>query len=67
MGFDAVKFQKRNPDVCVPEHKKSQERDTPWGEMTYLDYKKKIEFGRSEYDAIDEFCIQLGIDWSASP
>ena len=42
-GCDAVKFQKRNPDVCVPEHQKSVERDTPWGRMTYLDYKFKVE------------------------
>ena len=66
-GFDAVKFQKRNPDVCVPENKKNELRDTPWGEMTYLDYKKRIEFGKTEYNAIDNTCIQLGIDWSASP
>ena len=42
-GCDAVKFQKRNPDVCVPEHQKSVMRDTPWGKMTYLDYKYKVE------------------------
>ena len=40
-GCDVVKFQKRNPDVCVPEHQKSVMRDTPWGKMTYLDYKYK--------------------------
>tara|TARA_R100001480_G_scaffold140591_2_gene137884 strand:- start:216 stop:1052 length:837 start_codon:yes stop_codon:yes gene_type:complete len=66
-GCDAVKFQKRNPDVCVPEHQKSVIRDTPWGKMTYLDYKKKIEFGKEEYDEIDEHCRLNGIAWSASP
>ena len=40
-GANAVKFQKRNPDVCVPDHQKGVERDTPWGKMTYLDYKYK--------------------------
>ena len=66
-GCDAVKFQKRNPDVCVPEHQKSIMRDTPWGEMTYLDYKYKVEFGKEEYDEIDSYCKTQGIKWSASP
>ena len=66
-GCDAVKFQKRNPDVCVPEHQKSVMKDTPWGRMSYLDYKKKIEFGHDEYDEIDYHCGQKGISWSASP
>lgn len=66
-GCDAVKFQKRNPDVCVPEHQKNIMRDTPWGEMTYLDYKYKVEFGKEEYDEIDSYCKRQGIKWSASP
>jgi N-acetylneuraminate synthase len=66
-GCDAVKFQKRNPDVCVPEHQKSVMRDTPWGEMTYLDYKKLVEFEKPEYDEIDRYCKERGIAWSASP
>lgn len=65
-GCDCVKFQKRNPDICVPDHQKGIKRDTPWGEMTYLDYKKKIEFWKEKYDEIDVFCKQLGIAWSAS-
>jgi sialic acid synthase SpsE len=66
-GCDAVKFQKRNPDVCVPEHQKNVMRDTPWGQMTYLDYKYKVEFEKAEYDAIDAHCKSHGIEWSASP
>jgi N-acetylneuraminate synthase len=66
-GCDAVKFQKRNPDVCVPEHQKSLVRDTPWGIMTYLEYKYKVEFWEKEYDIIDKYCRQQGIAWSASP
>lgn len=49
-GCDAVKFQKREPDICVPEEQKLLLRETPWGTMTYLDYKKRIEFGEAEYD-----------------
>jgi N-acetylneuraminate synthase len=66
-GCDAVKFQKRNPDVCVPEHQKSIMRETPWGTMTYLDYKYKVEFEKPEYDEIDRYCKDKGIAWSASP
>ena len=66
-GCDAVKFQKRNPDICVPEHQKSVMRDTPWGRMTYLDYKYKVEFEKQEYDEIDRYCKEKGIEWSASP
>ena len=66
-GCDAVKFQKRNPDVCVPEHQKNIMRDTPWGTMTYLEYKYRVEFEKAEYDEIDRYCAEKGIKWSASP
>ena len=66
-GCDSVKFQKRNPDVCVPEHQKGVMRDTPWGRMTYLQYKYKVEFEKEEYDEIDRYCKERGIEWSASP
>ena len=66
-GCDAVKFQKRNPDVCVPEHQKGVMRDTPWGRMTYLEYKYKVEFEKEEYDEINKYCKERGIAWSASP
>jgi N-acetylneuraminate synthase len=65
-GCDYVKFQKRTPDVCVPEEQKNVMRDTPWGRMTYLEYKHKIEFGKEEYDEIDRYCKERGIDWFAS-
>ena len=66
-GCDAVKFQKRNPDVCVPEHQKGKMRETPWGTMTYLEYKYKVEFEKEEYDQIDQYCREKDIQWSASP
>lgn len=66
-GCDAVKFQKRNPDVCVPEHQKNVMRDTPWGQMTYLEYKHMVEFGKEQYDEIDAYCKEKEIAWSASP
>ncbi len=65
-GCDAVKFQKRTPDICVPDDQKNVVRDTPWGQMTYLEYKKKIEFEKAEYDEIDKYCKQKNIKWFAS-
>ncbi len=66
-GFDCVKFQKRNPNKCVPEAQKHKIKDTPWGRITYLDYKYKIEFEKKEYDEIDSYCKEKNIEWSASP
>lgn len=65
-GCDYVKFQKRNPDVCVPEEQKSKLKSTPWGDMTYLEYKYKVEFGKKEFDEIDRYCKEKGIGWFAS-
>lgn len=65
-GADVVKFQKRNPDICVPEYRKNDVRSTPWGPMKYIDYKKRIEFGKEEYDLIDQYCKEVGIRWTAS-
>lgn len=64
--WNCAKFQKRNPDECIPEKQKKVLRDTPWGRMTYLEYKKKMEFGRKEYDYIDKYCREKPIDWTAS-
>jgi len=65
-NFDSVKFQKRDPDICIPEHQKDKTRTTLWGNMTYLEYKKKIEFGKREYEEIDKYCKKIKIDWFAS-
>lgn len=61
-----VKFQKRNIDKCVPEAQKNIMKDTPWGRMTYYDYKKAIEFDKIKYDIIDKHCKEKGIKWTAS-
>ncbi|MEV5323818.1 N-acetylneuraminate synthase family protein [Nonomuraea sp. NPDC052634] len=66
-GCQAVKFQKRTPSICVPEEQKGQIRQTPWGEMTYLEYKERTEFGRDEYTQIAEYCDERGLHWFASP
>lgn len=65
-GCDAVKFQKRTPDLCVPAHQRDVQRETPWGIMSYIDYKHRIEFGAREYAEIDRYCSERGIHWFAS-
>jgi N-acetylneuraminate synthase len=65
-GWDCVKLQKRTPSLCVPEHQKLQPKHTPWGDMTYLEYKEKMEFSKKEYDYIDSYCKEKPIDWTAS-
>ena len=65
-GCDAVKFQKRTPELCVPYDQWYIQRDTPWGRMTYIEYKQKIEFGQAEYAEIDRYCRERGILWTAS-
>ena len=62
----AVKFQKRDPDVCVPENQKSVVRETPWGTMTYLEYKWKIEFNAEQYNELRDYTKNLGMDFIVS-
>lgn len=66
-GMDAVKFQKRTPELCTPREQWDVQRDTPWGRMAYIDYRHRVEFGADEYAAIDQHCREVGIDWFASP
>lgn len=66
-GCDAVKLQKRTPELCVPKDQWALERDTPWGRMTYIDYRHKVELSADEYAEIDRHCKAQGIQWFASP
>jgi N-acetylneuraminate synthase len=65
-GCDAVKFQKRTPELCVPLDQWNIERETPWGRMTYIDYRRKVEFSLEDYAAIDRYCREKKIMWFAS-
>lgn len=65
-NWDCVKFQKRTPEICVPEHQKYLIKETPKGKETYIEYKLRMEFGESEYNLIDNYCKQKPILWSAS-
>ncbi|MFC5501067.1 N-acetylneuraminate synthase family protein [Lysinimonas soli] len=66
-GAQAVKFQKRTPEISTPEHMKSMPRETPWGEMSYLEYRYRVEFDREQYIEIGDHATMRGLDWFASP
>ena len=65
-GVDAVKFQKRTPELCVPPDQQGKMRETPWGYITYLEYRRKVEFGAAEYAAIDAYCRDRKLTWFVS-
>jgi N-acetylneuraminate synthase len=66
-GCNAVKFQKRTPELCVPPEQRDLKRETPWGIMTYLEYRYRVEFDRDGYREIDRYCRERSIQWFASP
>lgn len=65
-GCDAVKFQKRTPEICVPKNQWYVERDTPWGRMTYIEYRHKVEFTRAQFEEIVKYCKKKNIMWFSS-
>lgn len=66
-GAQAVKFQKRTPEISTPAHMRDVPRETPWGEMTYLEYRYRVEFDREQYIEIGDHATLRGLDWFASP
>ena len=66
-GVQAVKFQKRTPEISTPEHMREVRRETPWGEMSYLEYRYRVEFEREQYVEIGDHATLRGLDWFASP
>lgn len=65
-GADAVKFQKRTPEIATPPEQQTQMRETPWGYITYLEYRHKVEFNEEQYCEIEKYCKQKGIIWLVS-
>lgn len=65
-GSDYVKIQKRDPDICVPDEQKYKKRNTPWGEMFYIDYKHKIEFSEEQIKELVDYSNNLKIKFFAS-
>jgi len=66
VGADFVKFQCRTPELSTPKSMWNTPRTWQGEQMTYLEYRKRVEFGKLEYDEIDRYCRSIGIQWSAS-
>lgn len=66
-GANAVKFQKRTPEIATPPHMRDTPRDTPWGTMTYLEYRYRVEFDREQYVELGDYATMRGLHWFASP
>lgn len=62
---DAVKFQKRTVEKVYSKSELDKARESPWG-TTNREQKLGLEFNENEYDIIDEYCKQSGIEWFAS-
>lgn len=65
-GFNAVKFQKRTPELCVPPDQRGKMRETPWGYISYMEYRERVEFGKENYQEIDNYCRERSIQWMSS-
>jgi N-acetylneuraminate synthase len=65
-GADAVKFQKRTPELCVPVGQADRLRETPWGYISYLEYRRRIELSAHEYETIATCCREHNVMFFAS-
>src|SRR5262249_45456905 len=65
-GWVGVNSKRRPPELCVPADQRALERDTPWGRLTYLDYRRKVELNFAQYAEIDRYCRERHIAWTAS-
>ena len=64
-GCDAVKFQKRTIDAVYSSEDLDRPRESPWG-TTNGEQKYGLEFEKEEYNEIDSYCREKGIEWFAS-
>ena len=62
---DAVKFQKRTVEKVYSKQVLDSPRESPWG-ITTREQKLGLEFNKKEYDIIDTYCKEKGIEWFAS-
>lgn len=65
-GCDAVKFQKRTPEFCVPMHQRAKMRSTPWGYINYMEYRRRMELERPDFRGLDQYCRERGLIWFTS-
>lgn len=65
-GASYIKFQKRTVEDVYTKEELDKPRESPWG-TTNREQKHGLEFGKEEYDEIDKYCKEKGINWFSSP
>ena len=65
-GADYAKLQKRVPRLAVPEHQWAVPKETPWGTMTYLEYKERMELDFTACQHLQRVAKRegIGLFWS---
>jgi len=64
-GCNAVKFQKRDLNKVYTQDFLDSPRESQWG-TTQREQKAGLEFGVNDYQEIDQYCKDKGIEWFAS-
>jgi N-acetylneuraminate synthase len=65
-GADAVKFQVGDPGEYVSPHRRAIPRETPWGVMPYLEYRRRLEFSDDQLAGLRDHANAAGLIWFAS-
>ena len=65
-GCNAVTFQKRTPELCIPLVQRDVPHQMPWGRIPYMEYGRRLEFGDDEHRLTDRHCREAGIPWCAT-
>jgi len=64
-GCDAVKFQKRDINQVYTQEFLDSPRKSQWG-TTQREQKLGLEFSVDEYQEIEDYCKEKGLEWFAS-
>jgi len=64
-GADCVKFQKRDIDQVYTQEFLDSPRKSQWG-TTQREQKMGLEFSADEYQEIEDYCNEKGLEWFAS-
>jgi len=64
-GADCVKFQKRDINQVYTQEFLDSPRESQWG-TTQREQKLGLEFNADEYQEIEDYCKEKGLEWFAS-
>jgi len=64
-GANCVKFQKRDIDQVYTQEFLNSPRESQWG-ATQREQKLGLEFSADEYQEIEDYCKEKGLEWFAS-